>query len=206
MVAHGDQRVEVPTRDRLLTAGMRLFAEKGYRATSVGEIELAAGLQPRRGALYKHFATKQALLEAAFERHLDAVERARGTMDAAGLTDLAATAHALGRWLLAELDAEQAVTQVLEKEGDRLPELRDRFRERVSDAGYRATSDLLARWIGPRSVDLDLDALAVIVLSPLINFRRSTWLYGAPPLAIDDERMIAAWVDSSERLVTSVVG
>lgn len=200
-----DRSVQGSTRDRLLAAGLRLFAERGYRSTTVGDIEQAAGLQPRRGALYKHFASKQALLEGAFERHLDAVERARRTMDEAELVDLHDVADALGRWLLIELDAERTITQVLEKEGDRLPELRDRFRERVSDAGYRAASDLLGRWIGPRATEVDLDALAVFVLSPLINLRRSTWLYARPPLGIDDERMITAWVDSCERLVASLV-
>ena len=205
MVAHDGPDVEAPTRDRLLDAGMRLFAEKGFRATTVGDIEAAVGLQPRRGGLYKHFASKQALLEGAFERHLDAVEGARQTMDDAPLADLHDLADALGRWLLVELDAERTITQVLEKEGDRLPDLRDRFRERVSDAGYQAASDLLGRWIGRRSTDVDLDALAVLLLGPLINLRRSTWLYARPPLGIDDERMIATWVDACERLVASLV-
>jgi AcrR family transcriptional regulator len=205
MVAHEGADVEVPTRDRLLAAGMRLFAEKGFRATTVGDIEAAVGLQPRRGGLYKHFASKQALLEGAFERHLEAVEGARRTMDEVPLVDLHDIADALGRWLLIELDAERTITQLLEKEGDRLPDLRDRFRERVSDAGYQAASDLIGRWLGPRAADVDVDALAVVLLGPLINLRRSTWLYARPPLGIDDERVLAAWVDSCERLVASLV-
>lgn len=60
------------TSDRLLVAGMELFAERGFRATTVGDIEAAVGLAPRRGALYKHFASKQALLEAAVRSHIDA--------------------------------------------------------------------------------------------------------------------------------------
>ena len=44
-----------PTRERILLAARRLFAEQGYKGTSVGEIEAAAGLSPRAGALYKHF-------------------------------------------------------------------------------------------------------------------------------------------------------
>jgi hypothetical protein len=74
----------------------------------------------------------------------------------------------------------------------------------VSDAGYRAASDLLRRWVGERAGDLDLDALAIILLSPLINLRRSTWLYARSPLDVDDDRIIAAWVDSCERLVNSL--
>ncbi len=61
---------------------MRLFAERGFRATSVGDIEGAVGLVPRRGALYKHFPSKQALLEAAVRAHLDSA--------AAGATEIGA--------------------------------------------------------------------------------------------------------------------
>src|SRR5947209_7757695 len=47
------------TRDRLVVEAMRLFAERGFRATTVGDIEAAAGLVPRSGGLYKHFAPKR---------------------------------------------------------------------------------------------------------------------------------------------------
>ncbi|MGH9208726.1 MAG: TetR/AcrR family transcriptional regulator, partial [Acidimicrobiales bacterium] len=41
-----------PTRERLVTEAMRLFGEQGYKATSVAQIEAAAGLAPGSGALY----------------------------------------------------------------------------------------------------------------------------------------------------------
>ena len=36
--------------------------ERGYAKTSIGAIESAAGLAPRAGAFYRHFASKQALV------------------------------------------------------------------------------------------------------------------------------------------------
>ncbi|HEX2436247.1 MAG TPA: helix-turn-helix domain-containing protein, partial [Solirubrobacterales bacterium] len=62
------------TSERILDAAMQLFAERGYRGTSVGEIERAAGLAPRSGALYKHFEGKEDVLERAIERHLEAID------------------------------------------------------------------------------------------------------------------------------------
>jgi AcrR family transcriptional regulator len=47
------------TRERIVTEAMRLFAERGYRGTTVWDIEEAAGLAPRAGGLYKHFRSKQ---------------------------------------------------------------------------------------------------------------------------------------------------
>ncbi len=59
------------TRERLVTEAMRLFGEQGYRATSVAQIEGAAGLAAGSGALYHHFSSKKSLLEAGIDRQLD---------------------------------------------------------------------------------------------------------------------------------------
>ncbi len=53
------------TRRSLVAAARDLFAQKGYAATSTPEIVAAAGLT--RGALYHHFADKQALFAAVVE-------------------------------------------------------------------------------------------------------------------------------------------
>jgi AcrR family transcriptional regulator len=53
------------TRTALVGTARRLFAEKGYAATSTEEILGAAGVS--RGAMYHHFTDKRALFRAAFE-------------------------------------------------------------------------------------------------------------------------------------------
>jgi AcrR family transcriptional regulator len=54
------------TKRALLDVAQDLFTEHGYAATSLDAI--AAGAQVTKGALYHHFAGKQALFEAVFER------------------------------------------------------------------------------------------------------------------------------------------
>jgi AcrR family transcriptional regulator len=62
-----DLRVEKgrATRDRLITAGRHLFGERGYEGTSIEAIFESAGVA--RGALYHHFATKEALFDAVLD-------------------------------------------------------------------------------------------------------------------------------------------
>jgi len=56
------------TRDRILFAAMRLFAEKGYGSTSVADILGAA--EVRSGSLYHFFPGKQDILLAVLDAYL----------------------------------------------------------------------------------------------------------------------------------------
>lgn len=62
------------TRGDLIAAARRLFTEKSYAETGTPEIAAAAGVT--RGALYHHFADKQALFRAVVEAEAAAVAEA----------------------------------------------------------------------------------------------------------------------------------
>src|SRR5579862_7152065 len=53
------------TRDHLVEVATRLFSEQGYEDTSIEDVLTAAGVS--RGALYHHFAGKEALFEATLQ-------------------------------------------------------------------------------------------------------------------------------------------
>src|SRR6201999_2218203 len=98
---------------RLVAEAMRLFSQQGYRATSISQIEKAAGLVPGCGALYNHFKTKDALLVAGIDRQLDR-RRAMHDISAlfAGQGDLRTELTLLGRYLISVLDQESELLQV----------------------------------------------------------------------------------------------
>src|SRR5215469_11384270 len=54
------------TRAALLEAAQMLFGEHGYAGTSLDEVVAQAGVT--KGALYHHFADKESLFQAVYER------------------------------------------------------------------------------------------------------------------------------------------
>ncbi|MGH8776500.1 MAG: hypothetical protein ACRDWI_15495 [Jiangellaceae bacterium] len=119
--------------------------------------------------------------------------------------DIRTEAVALGRFALDQLEAERAIVDVFEREGERIAELRDMFRERISDPSYRNMADILRRWLGHGAADkfdtTSLEASALLLLGALVNVHRSTWTFGAAPLGLDDDRVLAAWADQCMAVV-----
>lgn len=191
----------VSTRERILTAARQLFAERGYRGTSVGDIESAAGLSPRSGALYKHFASKEDVLRAVMDQHGATVA---SRLEVMPLGDLRAEITLIGRFGLAELRREHELTRIVMKEGDRFPEVARAYREAIVVQSHRVAADWVARHMerAGRQVD-DAEALAAVFVNSLVGYTLEEVLSG--PSAVDDERFLAAWVNSTVAVMQSLI-
>lgn len=66
----------LPSRDRIREAAKRLFAERGYEATSTAAIARLAGTSESQ--IVKHFEGKQGLLEAIFQYAWEQINPALG--------------------------------------------------------------------------------------------------------------------------------
>jgi AcrR family transcriptional regulator len=180
---------------------MELFADRGFGATSVADIEKAVGLQPRRGGLYKHFANKQALLEAAVHQHLDDARTVVATLDAIDAVAVSAdpetlrtVVFGLGRMFLDVMDRMETLTRLLEHDAQRLPDLTAAVKEEVVDLSYHAAG----RAIASAAPDVeDVEAVAIIALGSLVAARRTMWTFGSAPLSISDDRLLRTWVQVS---------
>lgn len=79
------------TRESLIRAAAELFADKGVDAARSRDILAAAG-QANDSAIGYHFGSRQGLLEAILDRHIERMERARTEslprLDGADLTTL----------------------------------------------------------------------------------------------------------------------
>lgn len=131
-------------------AAARLFAERGYAATSMRDIAQACGMLP--GSLYYHFAAKDDLLVAVYEAGVEqlnaAVARAvASAADPWARLEAACVAHL--EVLLERRDYAQVLVRVLPRDvpgaAARLRALRAEyeraFRERVRELPLPAESD-----------------------------------------------------------------
>jgi AcrR family transcriptional regulator len=88
----------VATRARIVSAAERLFGERGIDATSLAEINKAAG-QRNRSAVQYHFGGKQGVVHAILDKHTPGIEQRRHAMldeiEAAGFSDMRRLAEAL---------------------------------------------------------------------------------------------------------------
>lgn len=69
------EHTHAATREKILDTAERLFAERGLEATSIRDITAAAAVN--LGAINYHFGTKQKLIVAALNRHIEPVDQQR---------------------------------------------------------------------------------------------------------------------------------
>src|SRR4051812_32172223 len=143
-------------RDELLSAALRVFARRGYRAAGVDEIAAEAGYS--KGALYWHFSGKEELLLALLDERIDAPMRAMVALLESAPPDGDMSLEASREF--ARQIGEQRDAALLEREylslALRDAELRARYAQRQS-----ALRGALARALEARARHLGTPALAV---------------------------------------------
>src|SRR5262249_43572336 len=158
-----------PTRERLLDAAMPLFAANGYRATSVGAIEKAAGLAPRSGALYQYFAGKEQLLAAAVERKVESLDELGSALEMLPLGDLRAELTLLARWNLRSLRERDALTRFVVRDAQHIPpNLRDELYERLVGRPYAQVAAWVRSRIGGGAAETtDVYAVSLVLVESM---------------------------------------
>jgi AcrR family transcriptional regulator len=154
-------------RDELLTAALRVFAERGYREASVDEIAAAAGYS--KGALYWHFASKEELLSALLGERVDAPMRELVALLESAPVEQDMSAEA-SREFARRLRSERDLV-LLEREywslAIRDPALRARYTERQRELRGALARGIAARarHLGTPDVAMPVEDLARVVMS-----------------------------------------
>ncbi|HEU4643616.1 MAG TPA: TetR/AcrR family transcriptional regulator [Gemmatimonadaceae bacterium] len=186
-------------RERILREAMRLFAEKGYERTSIADIQAAAGLTPGSGALYKHFPSKEAVLQAGMSRFMAEAARAREVLSELPPRTEEALER-LAREAMTTIGGERDEHRIAWRELEQFPDLQTRVRDEVMQATYRAFAGWLAQRVAAGEMrEHDTEAMAAVLVGSLAMFRVFEALWGVRTLPVSDDRFIQAWVELTSR-------
>lgn len=202
------------TRERLIQAALRLFGEQGFAATTVAQLEEAAGMSPGAGGLYSHFRSKDAVLRAALESvltpadelmaHMTGPGGSAATLSANGAAlPIATQLEEIARAGLARLRHDRDYNRILVRDLRVVPELLEMSAERE----LRPVHDRLAAFLSQPGIgvppDVDATALAAVLIGAMSHFWLMSDIFGAHPAGVTEENYIAALVAMATALLTT---
>src|SRR5436190_13414596 len=191
------------TRDLIVREALRLFAESGYAATSVSQIEKAAGLKPGAGGLYSHFPSKRHVLDAAVASCVSTADAAYAMHAALPLEDLRSELTVLVRGSLQLFDATGYWVKLRAREAAQFPDLFSGKAD-LSNRARRYLSDWLSSKVAAGLVTAhDTDAMAEVLFGAISSYWHREAEGPRRRSGVDRPRFIAAWVDLTSGLLAS---
>jgi AcrR family transcriptional regulator len=162
---------DTPRREKLASAALKLFAERGYAETTVGQIEAAAGLSARAGGFYRHFMSKEDVLLKAMDGLVESLIAELRVEEIVTLGSIRAELLVIARALIRAAEEQRPLRLLLQREGYKLPALRKAARKANAKL---AAMDVLP-WVkgalarSGRKVK-DPRAAAMIIFGPIVTF------------------------------------
>jgi AcrR family transcriptional regulator len=184
------------TRAHICGVALRLFAERGYSATSTRRIAEEAGVS--EGLIFHHFGTKKDLLHAVASSRRSFADRIAELVEGADEVPVERCVRAIGEGFVTMLDTdtpEGHMVAMLVGESQTHPELHEIFAQIIGE-----TVESLGRYLEARIAagelreDLQTDAAARAFLGPLMLFFMTH--------AHEDS---GAWEQQASRHVDSIV-
>jgi AcrR family transcriptional regulator len=190
--------VNSATRQRLVAAAIQLFGERGYAATSVADIELASGLKPGSGGLYRHFVSKRELLELGVREQ---VESGRTLLSFLGDPERLSQLPLRERLMivanaaLARLDDERDLNRIILRDLTDFPELTEFVRVNELRNVQAVFEGWLKAQIEVPATKIDWSALAAVLMGAVSHYWVLRDALGSHPSGLSPERYLATVVD-----------
>lgn len=179
------------TRKRIIEAALTLFADRGYAKTSIADIERAAGLAPRTGGFYRHFASKVDLAVEIGQTCIIETRQELG-LDSLPLGDTRAELVLIAKGYLGAAKRQAPLAALIF-------EVRDL--QKIKELEERVNNDLLEEliaWLKGKPFArgksrAKLCALAMAVFGGWLFYLSKRGTFDPPGLT--DDRMLSEWAD-----------
>jgi AcrR family transcriptional regulator len=183
-------------KHRVLSAAMRLFGENGYSATTIAQIEEAAGLSPGSGGLYRHFPSKLAVLKAGVAANIAsgaALKSLLGDTGAMASLPLRERLMLVAQAGLRRLEQERDLNRLVLRDLAQFPDLL----ARVGREDIGQTFATFAPWLRSQASagdERDWEAVAAVLMGAITHYWIMTDIFGEHPAGIDQDRYLDAAV------------
>jgi AcrR family transcriptional regulator len=177
---------------------MRLFGEQGYAATTVAQIESAAGLKAGSGGLYRHFASKKELLDAGVREQVASQRQLVSFLsdpEGLGALPLRERLAAIAKAALVRLDQERDLNRIILRDLKGFPELSELVRTEEMNNIQAVLTGWLRVQIDPAPRGVDWDALAAALMGSVSHYWMLRDSMGTHPSGVDEERYLEALAD-----------
>jgi AcrR family transcriptional regulator len=166
----------------LLDAAFAMFLDKGYEGTAITDVERSVGLKAGTGGFYRHFRSKEELLDAAVARQvtrcMEDVARERGLLC---LPDDPHEQMAVAaRQVLRDLRRFDSLFRLMVAERDRVPELRQVF------ANALMNSDAVGPWVN--------ESERLVTIAALLGYHFFSYVTSALKTGVPEDDFIQALV------------
>ena len=188
----------VPTRERILDVAWDLFLRQGFAGTTVTQIEAAAQLSPGSGSFYRHFRSKQDVLQAVVDREVERIDTARELGPEPDETggDVRAALTLELRQRLDNLRRIQPLMTLVGREREHLGASSDHLGQLLVANNLALRSQRLATWMEAGVIPArDATALAAVLLHGLTGYHLAEAFFGRPPGGLTADDVIAMLVD-----------
>lgn len=186
----------------MLAAAGQLFGRKGYKATTVAQIEKAAGLSPGAGGLYRHFGSKREVLEESLQQQVEGGPDLAAFFTAPGdQVDVRSQLVDIARAGLRRLEHERDLNRLLLRDLADFPELL----AMVRDHDLRRVHDGLTRWLSAhaRRDGFDPAAVATILIGAVSHYWIMTDVFaGTHPFQPDEDAFVAVLADMAASVLS----
>jgi AcrR family transcriptional regulator len=167
------QRMAAARREQILETALKLFAERGFDATSTRQIAKEVGIA--EGLIFHYFPTKASLLTAILEDRLEGRRafrtRLRPLLDDAGGKPAPGVLHAVASGWLATLRRDEEIVVVLFTAAQTNPEVWQAWQGLIREGTELLTGYLASRvQAGELREDLPLETAATMFVSSLMIF------------------------------------
>jgi AcrR family transcriptional regulator len=200
------QRMAAARREQILGTALKLFADRGFDATSTRQIAKEAGIA--EGLIFHYFPTKASLLTAILEDRLEGRRafrtRLRLLLDDTGGKPAREVLHAVASGWLATLCRDEEIVVVLFTAAQTNPEVRQAWQGLIREGTELFTAYLAARVeAGELRKDLPLETAATMFVSSLMIFFLTRRHLPEPEWREQSKvyarELISVWLEGSRR-------